>query len=58
MDSTIVIPTFNRANFLSTCLQHLVNEFDQTGVGVLVLDGSDEECAEQNQALCKRQNVS
>lgn len=58
MNCTIFVPTFNRGKLLNISLRHLVKEFAQVPIEILVLDGSTDGCAESNRALCEQLNIS
>ncbi len=54
--STILIPTYNRSDYLSRLLQFMVANFNPELVKVVVLDGSDKE-ASKNKELCLKTGI-
>ncbi len=51
-DITLLMPTYNRCQFVQRQLAYLDKYLTDTNIVVYVLDGSDDEFAEKNQALC------
>lgn len=53
---TIIVTTFNRSNFLTDCLESIVNQ-TYTNIEILVIDdGSQYEVGEENKIICSNYN--
>lgn len=55
-EATVIIPTYNRSQYLEQLLKYIAQVFDCSQVRFFVLDGSDI-CNLQNEELCRKYNV-
>jgi len=54
---SIIITTYNRSNYLKTCIESVVNQ-TYTNIEILVIDdGSKDEIAKENKIICRNYNL-